>query len=338
MSPVRIGDLVLGRLAAQVHMRHEAEDLDVFFEYIFPGCGVALGPGRDQDGAYEETVPAGDEPDHLARLLEGDSRLDVGAQRGTGSRLLIKMHVEHDLSRPCSHQPAITILVYTGCGSGNQAPDGGNDVVNRRSVTILDRLDPAVFGKHVLGDLNGDVDVDIPKVVVHAVWLIEPHDQIGLSERPFACIGQGRLEELGHGRRVRWISCGGASLGPCDNRRLLLVFEDSLVLERSLVPISGGPGGHPAFPHGCRHPGGPSARVLVGDQRPRCDLASHVRTGIPVTRLAVLLQDGQNVRIEGRSLVRSGRGPVRRRHSERLLRGQRISCGWADDGQSRDRQ
>ena len=77
---------------------------------------------------------------------------------------------------------------------------------------------------------------------------------------------------------------------------------------------------------------GPSACVLVGDQRPRCDLASHVRTGFLVTRPAVLLQDGQNVGIERGSLVCCRRGQVRRSHPHRLalLGGQRPRCGGAD--------
>ena len=94
------------------------------------------------------------------------------------------MHPEPDLSRSRSHHPAITVLEHSGLGSWNQTPDRGNDVVNRGSITKLDRFDPAVLGKHLLGDLCGEIDVFIHDVVVQAVRLSPLDDEIRLSPGP----------------------------------------------------------------------------------------------------------------------------------------------------------
>ncbi len=145
----------------------------------------------------------------------------------------------------------------------------------------LPRLHPAV-----LVEVRGHFEVnvrDIPRRR-NRIVLLHLEDDVRLADPPAVRI-------LGTSRQILRVAFGGAGLDPPRNRALLIIREAPCIGEMADGRI-GMPRRHRALRHLRRDGARPGARVLVGEQRHRRDLARPMADG------AVLEEDRRDVLVE----------------------------------------
>ena len=204
-----------------------------------------------------------------------------------------------------------------GLPVGVERGDAGAAVVHQLGVAgaELDPLDPAVLGELLFGQHHLERGLHVLDLVGHPVGLRQVDDEVGLTHRP----SRARREGVRR-RRGGAIARLGAGLGPGHQGGDLSVAQDPLALEDAVELGRRVPGRHLAR---LRHLGDrlrPRPRLVVGLERHRRDHPGVGVAGGTVAVLAVLLQDREDVAIEGR----------------RRARGRVVRCGGMDRRRARD--
>ena len=159
---------------------------------------------------------------------------------------------------------------------------------------VLDRLEPAGFGEHLFGQRDEEVRLLVLHVVADVVRLLHVDDEVRLADQEAA-----RVLPLTRRRTLRGIALGRAALGPGHDRVDLRLGEGPLVQEDAGGVIRRVPWRHLATLHEAGDGTRPRPDLFVGHQRHRRHHAGHVVAARAVAGLAVLLEDGQHVLMEG---------------------------------------
>ena len=177
------------------------------------------------------------------------------------------------------------------------------DVVDPRSAGLeLGPGNPPCLGMRPLGHRHVERGLPVLDLVAYRDGLLEADDEVGLADPPTAlrnaATRRGQRVELSVGRCVRRVARGRARFDPCQDRRAVGRIEVALALEFALVLGSSAPGRHVAALDGVLDARGPAPRVVVTHEGHRCDHTADVRAGGLVARDAVLVEDGEGVRVE----------------------------------------